>query len=353
MKTPFPLFVFASIVIINACNAPLTNTNTATLVSKGRMPSLCSDTAGHVFIAFGSADSIFLITASGNGPAFSTPELVAVLPGLVASSMRGPQVASTSSELIITAGNKAGNLFSFSKSTGGNWLPAVKINDVDTVSKEGLTALGADGSRAFAVWLDLRDGHNKIMGASSADGGKTWSANTTAYASPDTTVCECCKPSVVVKGDNVYIMFRNQLAGMRDLYLVQSADAGKHFSEAQQLGTGSWALNGCPMDGGGLVINHGIAETLWRRKDSIFYCKAGEKEMGVGKGKNCTIESINGKNLYAWTENGDVIIVTPDGSHRNLGKGQLPQIKRMNDTTVLCVWENEKQVYAEMVACEE
>ena len=34
-------------------------------------------------------------------------------------------------------------------------------------------------------------------------------------ASPDTTVCECCKPSVVIEGNNVYVMFRNWLNGNR------------------------------------------------------------------------------------------------------------------------------------------
>jgi hypothetical protein len=29
------------------------------------------------------------------------------------------------------------------------------------------------------------------------------------------------------------------------------------------------------------------------------------------KGKNCTIESVNGKNVYAWVEDGEVIILKP------------------------------------------
>jgi Neuraminidase (sialidase) len=110
---------------------------------------------------------------------------------------------------------------------------------MDTVAKENLMALSADGQNAFAVWLDLRDKHNKIFGAKSSDGGKTWGKNIMIYASPDTTVCECCKPSVVIKGNNVYGLFRNWLNGNRDLHIIQSTDGGLNFGQAQKLGTGS------------------------------------------------------------------------------------------------------------------
>jgi hypothetical protein len=45
-------------------------------------------------------------------------------------------------------------------------------------------------------------------------------------------------------------------------------DVGKSFKEAIKLGNGSWKLNGCPMDGGGLVIDkNGNPQTVWRREE--------------------------------------------------------------------------------------
>jgi hypothetical protein len=183
------------------------------------------------------------------------------------------------------------------------------------------------------------------------DGGKTWSKNTLIYSSPDSTICECCKPSVVVKGLNVYVMFRNWLHGNRDMYLIQSANGGESFGEAKQIGKGNWVLDGCPMDGGGLAINKdGIPETVWRRKDSIYSCIPGQTESAIGKGRNCTIETIDNKNIYAWTENGEVVIRKPQGIKLNLGKGQLPVIKRINDEHILCVWENDQQIHSAIVS---
>ena len=141
-------------------------------------------------------------------------------------------------------------------------------------------------------------------------------------------------------------MFRNWLNGNRDLYLIESSDGGKSFGQAQKLGKGSWKLNGCPMDGGGLAINkNGIPETVWRREGKIYAAIPGMPEKEIGEGRSCSIEIINNKNIYAWTENGNVIIMKPGGIKINLGKGSLPLVKALNNENVICVWENENQIH--------
>jgi len=64
----------------------------------------------------------------------------------------------------------------------------------------------------------------------------------------------------------------------------------------------------------------------------------------IAKGKNCAMESINGKNVYAWTSDGEVIVKKPGGDTIHLGKGQLPLIKRTSNDAVLCAWEKDKQL---------
>ena len=320
------------------------------IIGQGQMPNATSDTKGNIHVVFGSGDSIWYSLSNNEGNSFSKPALVSILPQLVAYAMRGPQITATTNGLMIIACDKKGDIFSFNKTKAGNWQSAGKVNDVDTVAKEGLMALAADGQTAYAVWLDLRDKHNKIFGARLTYGERTWSKNKMIYSSPDKTVCECCKPSVVVKGNNVFVMFRNWLDGNRDLYLIKSTDIGTTFGQAQKLGNGSWMLNGCPMDGGGLSINKdGIVQTVWRREGKIYGCEPGKQETQLGEGRSCTIETINGKNVYAWTEKGEVTIIKPNGIKVSLGKGTLPIIKAVNNDYVICVWENQKQIHTSMV----
>ncbi|WP_336516615.1 sialidase family protein [Pollutibacter soli] len=315
-------------------------------IGYGQMPNIAKDKKGNLHIVYGSGDSIWYAASTDDGEHFSPPDLVATLAELAASHTRGPQIAATTDGLLITACSNKGDIFSYIKSGEGDWKQSARVNDVDTAAKENLMSLASFENRAFSVWLDLRDGNNKIFGASSTDGGKTWSRNILLYASPDTTVCECCKPSVVMNENKVYVMFRNWLKGNRDLYMITSEDSGAVFGEAQKLGNGSWALKGCPMDGGALVINdEGNAETVWTRKGIIYSCKPGKEEAEIGMGKSCTMETVNGNNVYAWVENGDIIVLTHHGMKKNLGKGHLPVLKSLHNDNVLCVWENDKKIH--------
>lgn len=84
-------------------------------------------------------------------------------------------------------------------------------------------------------------------------------------------VCECCKPNIAVNGSKLAISFRNRLNGSRDIYHTSSTDKGKTFTVPQKLGQGTWKLQGCPMDGGGLAVNErGIVSECGSGKGMYF-----------------------------------------------------------------------------------
>jgi hypothetical protein len=345
------LIAFLSLLTSVMSAQNIGNVNKDIVVAKGRMPNITTDKGNNVHIVYGTGDSIMYLSSTNKGKSFTSPSLIAVLPGVLASSMRGPQIAATNNGLIVTACTNKGNIYSFKQQALGKWTRAMKVNDVDEVAKEGLMGLSADGLNVFAVWLAVKNpkGQN-VYGAKSADGGKTWSKNLLVYASPESTVCECCKPSVAVKGNGVYVMFRNFLNGNRDLYLAKSNNGGKSFEGAQKLGVGNWKLNGCPMDGGGLAINSsGVPQTVWRREGKIYASTVGSTEKEIGEGRGCTMETVNNKNVYAWTENGDVVLIKPQGQKKVLGKGSQPIVKALNNEHVICVWENDKQIHASVL----
>lgn len=353
MKTILSGLVCIAILLFGGCKEKVKPGTASSIIGIGQMPSVVNDPTGKLHVVFGEGDSILYAVSTDQGQSFSNPQLIEVLPELAASHTRGPQIASTENGITVTACNSMGDIFSFQKSPGQEWVQSARVNDMDTVAKENLMALSGDGKIAFAVWLDLRGNrHNKIVGAKTIDGGKTWSKNILIYNSPDSSVCECCKPSVAVKGNNVYVMFRNWLDGNRDLYLIQSTDGGNTFGNAQKMGNGAWTLKGCPMDGGGVVVNNGIPQTVWRREGKIYASEPGKLETEIGEGKGCTVETINGKNIYAWTENGEVVVMKPGGLKKSLGKGTLPVVKAINKEQFICVWENEHQIHKAVMELE-
>jgi len=106
------------------------------------------------------------------------------------------------------------------------------------------------------------------------------------------------------------VMWRNALAGSRDLYWTASTDGGKTFSAGKKLGMGTWLLSACPMDGGDITVDRdGVAETIWRRQDQIFFSGPSGAEELVGSGKNpAIIHGASGRYL-AWEDSAKNCVV--------------------------------------------
>jgi hypothetical protein len=100
------------------------------------------------------------------------------------------------------------------------------------------------------------------------------------------------------------------------------------------------------MDGGAIAISqNGILQTVWNRKGTIYVCEPGKEETQLGAGRNCSMASVNGKNIYAWVQHDTVIVMKPGSPKINVGKGELPLVKDITDNRIICVWEEDKQIH--------
>jgi hypothetical protein len=138
-------------------------------------------------------------------------------------------------------------------------------------------------------------------------------------------------------------MFRNWLNGSRDLYLIRSSDKGRSFKGVQKLGVGAWKLNGCPMDGGGVFIDQSeTVHTVWQREGTVYYCKPGEMETSVGKGRTCSIAGTT-ENAVISMQNRDTLklVRLPQKNEITIGTGGFLKSIVLPDNKILCVWEQD------------
>jgi hypothetical protein len=227
---------------------------------------------------------------------------------------------------------------------GRTWSQPQVVNDRPTSAREGLHAMAADSEGHVAMaWLDDRTPPNgkKLYAAFSNDAGATWSKNAALYLSPSGSICECCHPSLVSLGHGEFaVMWRNSLDGSRDFYALRIRD-GKAVSAPEKQGQGTWKLNACPMDGGGIGIRNGQLISAWRREHDIYLAETGKPEVKLGPGQDVAL-AVSAKGPFAvWTGEKGLELYTPGASaptHLS-DTGAFPSAVALADGSVLTAWE--------------
>jgi hypothetical protein len=314
------LVVTAGFVRLAAASDPVTIG-----ASQGaRQPQLAIDGRDGIHLAFGSEGGIYYSQSTDRGATFSDPVRVAQLKALSLGMRRGPRLAVTKDAIVISAiggslgGGRDGNLVAWrSTDHGQSWQGQVQINDTTASAREGLHAMAASpNGDVYSVWLDLRNKRTQLIGSRSTDGGATWSDNVLVYESPDGSICECCHPSAAYgDSDALYVLWRNSLAGNRDMYWTKSTDGGRTFGQAVKLGQQSWHLDACPMDGGAIAIGPDRQPaTVWRRDKEVFIStKPLAVEQSLGRGLQPWL-AANKEGLYTvWlsARPGNLFIIAP------------------------------------------
>ena len=301
---------------------------------------------GIVALVFGSGESIWMTRSSDDGRTFATPIKLAEHPKLSLGRHRGPHVTITGNNVLVSAiDHETGNLWLWrSTDKGRTWpsKPAI-VNDQPQAAREGLHAMAADAEgHVAAVWLDDRAlPGKKLWGAFSDDGGATWSKNVKLYESPSGTICECCHPSLLAFGRGEFaVMWRNKIEGSRDFYVMRLRD-GKPLSPAAKQGLGTWKLEACPMDGGGIALSNGELITAWRREKDVYLFAPAKPEVKLATGQDVAL-AANSKGVYViWTSGTNIEARVPSSTTplKLSEHGAFPALVALPDGAVLAAWE--------------
>jgi hypothetical protein len=323
--------------------------------AQARQPQVAVGPRGAVHVAFGVGNTIWCSTSTDGGRSFA-PAVKVGAEGVLALSMRrGPRIAATARGVSAAAicgqqgRGRDGDVLAWRSADGGkSWSAPVRVNRAPGSAREGLhdLAAAADG-RLYCVWLDLRERKMQVYGALSTDGGATWGEDHLVYQSPEGSVCECCQPSAAFDaGGRLHVLWRNHIAGARDMFLISSGDGGRTFDAARKLGQGAWVLKGCPMDGGGLAADaDGNVHTVWRRQQTLYRCADGQQETMLGPGEQARAARGPGGVYLTWIARrpGDLLLLAPTSAQPTVIAGGAvdPAIAASPDGKgpVVLVWE--------------
>lgn len=309
-----------------------------------QQPQIASD-GRNTGVVFGSKDTIYFAYND------SAPVVVAETPVLSLGNHRGPRVAFTADAIVITAGvGPKGQQYGpntlrswRSIDHGKTWTPGPDLSTPGSGGM-GFQTIASDGKQKIvASWIGPLNGAPRLFMSHSEDGGKTWSKQEVLSQ----TVCECCHPTASIAEDGtVRILFRNSVDGSRDFYLATSKN-GEPFAFAK-LGTGTWKLNACPMDGGGMSEFEGSIVTVWRREGELFLARAdGKPEEALAPGKNPSV-TLRKDGYYAvWSTPAGIMARTPSKSDAYLlsPSGSFPVL--VNHGAVTAAWEENGKIRVE------
>ncbi|MEO6567470.1 MAG: sialidase family protein, partial [Opitutaceae bacterium] len=314
-------------------------------------PQLAVGNDGRVWLAYGKATELFVARSDDGGKTFAEAVKVASAPKLMLGKRRGPRIVAQGDLVTLTA--VADELLAFRSIDGGRtWSTRVTINDVATSAREGLhdLALAPDG-KLFVTWLDLRNASTQLWGAESTDAGKSWTKNQLVYRSSDKSICECCHPSALFDREgNLAVMWRNSVSGSRDLWMATRQKGAPQFSSGKKLGTGTWTLDACPMDGGRIIaLGEGKFASVWQRSGEVYYAEQEKPEMRLGKGKQPVAVRQGAETIVVWQSEADLVSTkllrgTTALQHRAAG-GRFPVAVSLGDNrSVLLAYERSLDV---------
>jgi hypothetical protein len=144
----------------------------------------------------------------------------------------------------------------------------------------------------------------------------------------------------VDENGRISIMWRNVLEGSRDLYVSNTRD-GVHFEPARKLGFGTWKINACPMDGGGIAFHNGKLISAWRRDGEIFLSEPGKAEKRIGAGKDVAITGGRRGTYVAFTDRESIQILRPKDTEPSelAHHGAFANLIALPDGTIVAAWE--------------
>ena len=338
------LLVFATVSMASAAPVEIMPPD----LHGSQQPQAAVGARGEIHVVFGREGVIFHTVSTDEARTFRAPVKIAALPKLALGMHRGPRLAVAGDRLIVTGiSHEAGDLVAWTSADGGaTWAAPVTVNTAPKAAREGLHALAASGPRVAVVWLDLRGSGTELWAALSEDGGATWQPDARVYQSPDGSICQCCAPSLAFgPHGELAAMWRNALGGARDLYTALSRDGGHTFAPAAKLGTGTWKLNACPMDGGGLAFLRDATAapmTVWRRDAQLFLARPGEPEKSTGEGKDAALATTTRGPVLAWWSKAGLMLQLPGTAPRLLdAQGAAPSLAAAPEGRfAVIVWES-------------
>ncbi|MDC3070935.1 glycoside hydrolase [Bacteroidota bacterium] len=306
------------------------NFNSHITVSSGNdgfgRPRIALDANNDPFIVYRNNMSPKTIRISKwNGNGFASPYDITTI-GIQPSSQDGPEIAAKGDTIYVVFTSSAtthSSIMMIRSFDGGiTFSDTIRVseNDSPQICRMGNVAINEQGQPVISYMKnDLSFSTAEQMVRTSNDFGLTFgTAVNSTLNSPDEP-CDCCKASLLVSGNNIYVLFRNNENNKRNSYVSKSSNYGASFDLVNEIDDYDWILNSCPSS-----VSRGVF-----MDDSLLIVK----KSGATGNNEIVLTSISSVTLdYSYNLNIDEI---PNVNQR------YPEISNSSDS-IFIVWQDDR-----------
>ncbi|MFT5166750.1 MAG: hypothetical protein ACI8P3_001982 [Saprospiraceae bacterium] len=169
-------------------------------------------------------------------------------------SFGGIDMAIKDNQIFIVFENFDNGVFIIKSSDGGETFQnPVNVYDPAPGKWATLSSIAIDdsGNPLVSVILEnTNETQGQYIMMRSSDAGATFSPPVVASAAAaGDYVCECCPSDIYTRGDDIWLIFRNNDNNLRDMWVCKSENSGDDFDSAVDVDATDWMLNACPIAG--------------------------------------------------------------------------------------------------------
>ena len=179
---------------------------------------------------------ILIAKSTDGGQTFSTPENISNNEGFSGS----PEIAVNGNNVYVvwqdgtpTPGSR--EIF-IAKSTDGGETFSTPENISNNKGFSFSSQIAVNGNNVYVIWNDDTDGFDEVFIAKSTDGGETFSTpENISDEDISNNASFAYRPSIIVNGNNVYVVWHEDPLGKRSIFVAKSTDGGETFSTPENI----------------------------------------------------------------------------------------------------------------------
>ena len=263
-----------------------------------------------------------------DGTNFTTPYDITSA-GVLPSSWDGPEIAAKGDTVYLvfasTATTQESIMLIRSFDGGNTFSDTIRVSENNPAHKYrmGNIKIDKDGHPIVSYMQYLLNfTEPKQMVNRSINYGDSFIGSVEGSESAPGEPCDCCKSSLILDNNDIYLLFRNNINNERNSYISKSTDGGQTFNLVADLDDYDWIVNGCPATGPLGIVN-GDSLLIVRRSggtgnDEIVYSNSNKLDLNSSYNRN--IDPIIGKiqDYPDLTLNGDTIFIAWQDNRNNI-----------------------------------